>query len=150
MSDSALAGTGGFDAAGVKILLKVLADVKGGDFSARLPFEWTGVAGRIADGVNDVIVANEGLGAELARVSRVVGEEGEREPQGAPGVSPSSVRRRLFRDLEAAERPAGRHAENQERDRRPEQRHLVWIPEHGLIVGGSKCACKPNRERVAQ
>jgi signal transduction histidine kinase/HAMP domain-containing protein/ActR/RegA family two-component response regulator len=60
-----------------RVLLGVLARVKGGDFSARMPFEWVGVAGRIADGFNDVIVANEALGLELARVSRVVGREGE-------------------------------------------------------------------------
>ena len=41
-----------------------------------MPLEWTGVAGKIADGLNDVIVANQALGAELARVSRVVGKEG--------------------------------------------------------------------------
>ncbi len=60
-----------------RVLLGVLARVKGGDFSARMPFEWTGVAGKIADGFNDVIVANEALGLELARVSRVVGRQGE-------------------------------------------------------------------------
>ena len=48
-----------------------------GDFSARMPLEWTGVAGKVADGLDDVIVANQMLGAELARVSRVVGKQGE-------------------------------------------------------------------------
>src|SRR4029077_12187137 len=60
-----------------KVLLSVLAQVKGGDFTARMPLEWTGVAGKIADGLNDVIIANQALGAELQRVSRVVGKEGE-------------------------------------------------------------------------
>src|ERR1700710_1561933 len=60
-----------------KALLSVLAQVKGGDFTARMPLEWTGVAGKVADGFNDVIVANEALGAELTRVSRVVGKEGK-------------------------------------------------------------------------
>jgi signal transduction histidine kinase/HAMP domain-containing protein/ActR/RegA family two-component response regulator len=59
-----------------KVLLGVLAQVKGGDFSARMPLEWTGVAGKVADGVNDVIIANQALEAELARVSRAVGEQG--------------------------------------------------------------------------
>jgi signal transduction histidine kinase/CheY-like chemotaxis protein/HAMP domain-containing protein len=58
-------------------LLTVLAAVKGGDFSARMPFHWTGVAGKVADGINDVIVANQALEAELARVSRLVGTDGE-------------------------------------------------------------------------
>ena len=55
----------------------MLAAVKGGDFTARMPLEWTGVAGKVADGLNDVIVANQALEAELARVSQVVGKEGK-------------------------------------------------------------------------
>ncbi len=65
------------DAIDVKVLLSVLAQVKGGDFTARMPLEWTGVAGKAADGLNDVIIANQALAAELARVSRVVGKQGE-------------------------------------------------------------------------
>ena len=42
------------DVVDTRVLLGVLARVKGGDFSARMPFEWTGVAGRIADGFNEV------------------------------------------------------------------------------------------------
>ena len=59
-----------------KVLLSVLAQVKFGDFTARMPLEWTGVAGKVADGLNDVIIANQALEAELARVSEVVGEQG--------------------------------------------------------------------------
>jgi hypothetical protein len=58
------------------VLLSVLSDVKDGDFSVRMPLDWTGVPGKIADRLNEVIVANQMLGAELARVSRVVGKEG--------------------------------------------------------------------------
>jgi len=58
-------------------LLDVLARLKGGDFSARMPLDWTGVAGKVADGFNDVIIANQTLEAELGRVSRVVGKQGE-------------------------------------------------------------------------
>ena len=65
------------DTIDAKVLLSVLAKVREGDFSARMPLEWTGVAGKVADGFNDVIVANQMLGAELARVSRVVGKQGE-------------------------------------------------------------------------
>ena len=59
------------------LLLGVLTDVREGDFSVRMPPHWTGVAGKIADTLNDVIAANQSLGAELARVSRVVGKEGK-------------------------------------------------------------------------
>jgi signal transduction histidine kinase/HAMP domain-containing protein/CheY-like chemotaxis protein len=58
------------------VLLSVLSDVENGDFSVRMPLGWTGVPGKIADRLNNVIAANEALGAELARVSRVVGKEG--------------------------------------------------------------------------
>jgi signal transduction histidine kinase/HAMP domain-containing protein/ActR/RegA family two-component response regulator len=58
------------------VLLQVLADVERGDFSVRMPLEWTGVAGKIADRLNNVIAANQTLGTELANVSRVVGKEG--------------------------------------------------------------------------
>jgi signal transduction histidine kinase/HAMP domain-containing protein/ActR/RegA family two-component response regulator len=59
------------------VLLTVLSDVKNGDFTVRMPVQWTGMAGKIADTLNEVIVANQTLGAELARVSRVVGKEGK-------------------------------------------------------------------------
>jgi HAMP domain-containing protein/signal transduction histidine kinase/CheY-like chemotaxis protein len=59
------------------VLLGVLSDVKNGDFGVRMPLGWTGVPGKIADCLNEVIAANETLGIELARVSRVVGQEGQ-------------------------------------------------------------------------
>jgi signal transduction histidine kinase/HAMP domain-containing protein/ActR/RegA family two-component response regulator len=65
------------DAVDITVLLNVLARVKEGDFSARMPFEWAGGAGKVADGLNDVIIANEALAGELARVSGLVGERGE-------------------------------------------------------------------------
>ncbi|MEA2241853.1 MAG: hypothetical protein QOD24_1409, partial [Solirubrobacteraceae bacterium] len=46
------------------VLLDVLARVKSGDFTARMPLDWTGVAGKVADGLNDVIIGNEAFGAE--------------------------------------------------------------------------------------
>ena len=55
----------------------MLSQVKAGDFTARMPVHWTGVAGKIADGLNDIIGANQALGTELERVSRVVGKEGK-------------------------------------------------------------------------
>jgi HAMP domain-containing protein/signal transduction histidine kinase len=49
---------------------------KRGDFSARLPEDWTGVAGKIADTFNDVIRTNQRMSQELERIVRVVGKEG--------------------------------------------------------------------------
>jgi signal transduction histidine kinase/CheY-like chemotaxis protein/HAMP domain-containing protein len=74
MSDSAVDSADTVDA---KVLLGVLAQLREGDFTARMPLEWTGVAGKIADGLNDVIFANQALEAELARVSQVVGKQGK-------------------------------------------------------------------------
>ncbi len=58
-------------------LLRVLSQVKAGDFTARMPVHWTGVAGKVADGLNEIVAANQALGTELERVSRVVGKEGK-------------------------------------------------------------------------
>ena len=55
----------------------VLCEVKAGDFTARMPVHWTGMGGKIADRLNEIIGANEALGTELERVSRVVGKEGK-------------------------------------------------------------------------
>jgi signal transduction histidine kinase/HAMP domain-containing protein/ActR/RegA family two-component response regulator len=60
-----------------QVLLEVLSCVRAGDFSARMPAHWTGMAGKVADHFNDIIGANEALGVELERVSRVVGKEGK-------------------------------------------------------------------------
>ena len=42
------------------VLLSVLAEVKGGDFTVRMPLDWTGVAGKVADGFNEVILGEPG------------------------------------------------------------------------------------------
>ena len=57
-------------------LLTALVAFKRGDFSARLPDDWTGVAGKIADTFNDVIRSNERMTQELERIVHVVGKEG--------------------------------------------------------------------------
>ena len=64
------------DTLDAKVLLSFLAQVKAGDFTARMPLEWTGLAGKVADALNDVIISNQALGVELARVSQAVGKEG--------------------------------------------------------------------------
>ena len=58
-------------------LLSALTALKRGDFSVRLPVEWTGMAGKIADTFNDVIELNERMADELDRLGRVVGKEGK-------------------------------------------------------------------------
>ena len=115
------------------VLLGVLADVKNGDFSVRMPLEWTGVAGKIADGLNDVIVANQTLGAELARVSRVVGKEGKLSQRVVLRGSDQSLvgERRVGQQPDRRprapdQRDAARHRRG--RRRRPEQEDLGRRP----------------------
>jgi signal transduction histidine kinase/CheY-like chemotaxis protein/HAMP domain-containing protein len=72
------------------VLLEVLAQVSAGDFAARMPLDWTGVPGKVADAFNDLIVGNQALENELARVSRLVGNEGELSRRVALGGSTRS------------------------------------------------------------
>ncbi|MEY2486282.1 MAG: hypothetical protein QOH39_1930 [Verrucomicrobiota bacterium] len=60
-----------------KQLLAGLMAFKRGDFSARLPDDWTGVAGKIADTFNDIIATNQRMTKELERIGRVVGKQGK-------------------------------------------------------------------------
>ena len=73
-----------------KLLLKTLTALKKGDFSVRLPSDWAGVNGKIADTLNDVIEINDRLAKEMERVSRVVGREGKITQRAAPPVAHGS------------------------------------------------------------
>ncbi|AFY90302.1 GAF sensor hybrid histidine kinase [Chroococcidiopsis thermalis PCC 7203] len=65
------------DALDLKQLLQTLLEVKKGNFSVRISSEQTGIAGKIADTLNDIIETNEQMTTELARISTVVGKEGK-------------------------------------------------------------------------
>ncbi len=60
----------------LKLILSTLMALKKGDFSARLPSDWTGMSGKIADTLNDIIETNERMVKTVTEVSRVVGREG--------------------------------------------------------------------------
>ncbi|HXD41009.1 MAG TPA: HAMP domain-containing protein, partial [Ramlibacter sp.] len=60
-----------------RAFLAALTDLKKGNASARLPQDWTGVFGKLADAFNDVVAENLRMSHELARLSRVVGKEGK-------------------------------------------------------------------------
>ena len=50
-----------------RLLLNTLTALKKGDFSARMPSDWTGLAGKIADTVNDIIeIKNSNAARQLA------------------------------------------------------------------------------------
>ncbi len=59
-----------------KQLLAALMAFKRGDFTVRLPDDWIGFGGKIADAFNDVIATNQRMTQELERIGRVVGKQG--------------------------------------------------------------------------
>jgi HAMP domain-containing protein/CheY-like chemotaxis protein/signal transduction histidine kinase len=61
----------------LSVILASLQTVRDGDFSARLPGTWTGIAGKIADTFNEIVAANQHMAGELKRVGHVVGKEGK-------------------------------------------------------------------------
>ena len=86
-------------------MLAALQRVRAGDFSARLPSDWSGLDGKIADTFNEIVAANQRMAEELRRVGQVVGKEGRpRERarfdvvQGAWGEMETSVNT-LIEDL---------------------------------------------------
>ena len=58
-------------------LLEVLTALRKGNFTPRLPAKWTGVAGKVADTVNEVMEVNQRMAKELERLARIVGKEGK-------------------------------------------------------------------------
>ena len=69
--------TANHDSLDIGVLLSVLAAFRKGDFHLRMPLDWTGTAGKVADILNSVIETNDRMSQELARISRVVGKEGK-------------------------------------------------------------------------
>ena len=57
-------------------ILASLQTMRDGEFSVRLPGDWTGLPGKIADTFNDIAAANQQIARELKRVGQVVGKEG--------------------------------------------------------------------------
>src|SRR5208282_4862691 len=67
----------GRSAAGAHVLLNTLIAFKRGNFSVRMPVDQTGVEGKIADALNDVLEINQKMTSELERISRAVGKDGK-------------------------------------------------------------------------
>ncbi|MGL4379432.1 MAG: hypothetical protein ACRCT1_23545, partial [Microcoleaceae cyanobacterium] len=61
----------------VSQLFEVLNAFEKGDFSIRMPIDKTGLAGKVADKLNDIIERNERMVEEFERISTVVGKEGK-------------------------------------------------------------------------
>ncbi|MBW7475114.1 HAMP domain-containing protein [Paenibacillus oenotherae] len=59
------------------LLLNALMAFKKGDFSYRMPYDHTGVAGKVADTFNEIMDMQESMVSEVQAVARVVGKEGK-------------------------------------------------------------------------
>src|SRR5580693_6612242 len=61
----------------VRELLRALQSVRDGDFTVRLPTDMTGLAGKVADTFNQIIISNQQMARELERAGQTVGREGK-------------------------------------------------------------------------
>ncbi|HSY51257.1 MAG TPA: HAMP domain-containing protein [Thermoanaerobaculia bacterium] len=60
-----------------RLLLRTLSAMKKGDFKVRMPVEFTGGAGKIADTLNEILDLSERSANEVERIANVVGKEGK-------------------------------------------------------------------------
>lgn len=58
-----------------RLFLMALIALKQGDFSVRLPNEWTGIDSKIADTFNEIVALNSNTKRELNRLSSYVSVE---------------------------------------------------------------------------
>src|SRR5947199_60628 len=68
-------GTNGADVE-LSLVLASLQRMRDGDFSVRLPGNWIGLSGKIADTFNEIAATNQQMSQELKRVGQAVGKEG--------------------------------------------------------------------------
>jgi HAMP domain-containing protein len=59
------------------VLLTTLIAFKRGNFSVRMPVDQTGLEGKVADALNDVLEINQKMVSEFERISRAVGKDGK-------------------------------------------------------------------------
>ena len=60
-----------------KELLKVLMEVKNGNFSVRMPIDQMGLSGKICDTLNEIISLNEKMMQEFTRAGNTIGKQGK-------------------------------------------------------------------------
>src|SRR5579871_5661309 len=65
------------DTLDTRTLLNALIAFRDGDFTVRLPVDQTGVAGKIADTLNDIFKLNQRMAQEFERINSAVGKEGK-------------------------------------------------------------------------
>jgi len=93
------AGRNSEPALDMRELLRVLSEVKSGNFSVRMPIDQIGIEGKICDTLNEIITMNEILMTELTRAGQTIGKKGNlthrielpRNARGAWSVSADAV-----------------------------------------------------------
>jgi HAMP domain-containing protein len=58
-------------------LLRVLTEVKNGNFTVRMPINQVGINGKICDTLNDIISLNEKMMQEFTRAGNTIGKQGK-------------------------------------------------------------------------
>ncbi len=58
-------------------LLRVLTEVKNGNFSVRMPFDQVGLSGKVCDAVNEIISLNERMIQEFTKAGQIIGKQGK-------------------------------------------------------------------------
>ncbi len=68
-------------------MLSAMTSFRDGDFSVRLPVDWAGTEGRIAEAFNQALEHDERISREVGRLSASVGKEGRlKQRMSLPGA----------------------------------------------------------------
>ena len=89
--------------ADLSVILASLRAMRDGDFSARLPGHWTGLAGKIADTFNDIAATNQ----QMAQRIEASGASGGKRRTNARAHAVSPVEGGLGRDRGVGEYAGG-------------------------------------------
>ena len=79
----------------LRTILAAIMAFRDGDFSVRLPTDWAGTDGRIAEAFNQAIAHEDRIAREVTRLSVTVGKEGRlKQRMSVPGADRRVGRRR--------------------------------------------------------
>ena len=78
-----------------RLLLRTLSAMRKGDFKVRMPVEFTGGAGKIADTLNDILELSQRSAEEVEKIATVVGKEGKLNQRASLALRPGKPKREL-------------------------------------------------------
>ncbi|HEX8334886.1 MAG TPA: hypothetical protein VF622_19835, partial [Segetibacter sp.] len=70
-------GSGNPDINYQRTLMKVLTEVKNGNFSVRMTSDYDGINGRISETLNEIIDLNEKMMIEFTKAGKIIGKQGK-------------------------------------------------------------------------